>query len=125
MSSDQIQSTFNADFFERSNHMRVELNIGFTHENWPAFEAFYRGKIEGGVLDWDLDLRSLEFINSLFLGLIIGFNTILKTRNGSLRLLVQPNSKIADLLYLSKLHRIINIHECPVQAKTEIDKSPA
>ena len=91
--------------------MQIELAPDFKAEHWDSFLAFYFQKAGEGILDWDLDLRRLNFITSAFLGSIVWLNTHLGAQKGSLRLTVAHHSKIADLIYLSKLNRIITTRE--------------
>ena len=91
------------------NRMVVVLNPDFTIDHWQALEDFYQKEIAEGKLLWDLDLGQLSFINSMMLGLIVGFNTMLNSRGGEFRLLVPEHSRIGDLLTLAKLDTIINV----------------
>ena len=58
---------------------------------------------------WDLDLRTLEFMGSNSLGMIVSLNAALSARGGSLRLLMAKGSRIATLIQLTKLDRIISV----------------
>jgi hypothetical protein len=54
-------------------------------------------------------MRPLEFLSSLFLGMIVGLNTSMSMHGGSLRLLVGEGSKAKSLFHLTKLDRILKI----------------
>lgn len=90
---------------------RVKLPPGFDANNWGQLERYYREKIGEGHLKWELDLTQLLFFSSSMLGLAIGFNTIVATRNGSLRLIVAKNSALAQLMKISKVDRILTVEE--------------
>lgn len=90
---------------------RITLPAGFDATIWGQLERYYREKIGEGHLKWELDLTQLQFFSSTMLGLAIGFNTIVATRNGSLRLIVAKNSSLAQLMKISKVDRILNVEE--------------
>lgn len=96
---------------ETSGQMVVELNPGFTNEDWEAFTAFAKTKLAEGIVDWNLDLRRLQLITSMFLGAIIGFNMVVQSRRGSLRLIVEKDSRISKLIHMSKINRIITVRD--------------
>ncbi|MCE5230711.1 hypothetical protein LLG95_14120 [bacterium] len=90
---------------------RIKLPTGFSSRHWVLLEHYYREKIDEGCLNWELDLTQLELIRSPMLGLVIGFNTILETRNGKLRVIVRKHSPVAQVLNISKVNLILDIHE--------------
>lgn len=90
---------------------RLQLPAGFDVKDWGTIERYYREKIHAGHLQWELDLTRINFFSSTMLGLLIGFNTILQTRGGTLRVIVQKDSSLLQLLKLSKVDRIIAILE--------------
>ncbi|MCL5270333.1 MAG: STAS domain-containing protein [bacterium] len=103
--------SFECQVNESVGFMQVLLKADFTADKWDEFERHYGPLIAKGVVNWDLNLTEMQWINSVFLGLLVGLNTMLSTRGGRLRVLVPRKSKIADILFLAKLNRILNIHE--------------
>lgn len=100
-----FSSSFNAD----SKTTEVTLLTDLSQKEWNELMEFYQQKIAGGSLHWDLDLRQLDFITSMSLGMIVGLNTSLSTRGGSLRLVMSRGSKVAHLIHLTKLDRIVDV----------------
>lgn len=91
--------------------IRVTLLPTFEWSLWEDLEQFYYSRIEQGIIHWELDLRQIHHINSMLIGLMVGFNTILTSRKGSLRLLVSKGSPTFQVLFLSKIPRIIPVQE--------------
>ena len=54
-------------------------------------------------------LRSLAYMNSQMLGLVVGMNTRIGASGGYLRLIVAEGSMIHQLLTISKLHRLVTV----------------
>ncbi len=98
-------------FHERNKIMQVMIHPSFQVEHWPEFEQFHRAQIEQGVVNWDINLREINWINSRFLGLLIGFNAILMYRGGSLKLTLRKNTKFAEIVHQSRLDKIIAARE--------------
>lgn len=90
---------------------RVTLEARFNVDEWPGFERYFRAQLEAGIQNWDLDLRALGAVNSMFLGLLVGFNTIVTSHGGKARFLVDKDSQVCSLMNLSRLHRIMHIQE--------------
>ena len=105
------QRLFKTSYLERPPRVRVTLYPDFKVEDWKNFEIFYRESIHEGTIVWEVDIHQLLTINSLMLGLLIGLNTILIGRGGSLTLIVQTDSKLAQLLYSARIDRIIEIQK--------------
>mgnify|MGYP006282654677 CR=1 FL=1 len=89
--------------------MHVTLHDGFPVEAWEQLIEFYQQKIEGGVVNWELDLRRLRFMNSQALGMIISFNASVINRGGRLRILVDRSSYVDNLIHTTKLNRILDV----------------
>lgn len=118
------EETFKIRYFESTKQLVIEFQDSFTFDNWDYLTALTKPWIEKEIVNWDLDLRRLQLINSLGLGAIIGLNMVLNGRKGRLRLVVEKGSRIASLFYLSKIHRIVTILEAgKATAIQEIDKS--
>ena len=91
--------------------MTVELGTNFTHEDWDPFSSFVRNQINAGIVHWFLDLRKLQLLNSLLIGAIIGMNMVVQSNRGSLHLIVTRDSRISQLINMSKINRIIPMDE--------------
>lgn len=87
----------------------IDFDPSFGINNWASLEFFYQKEIKEGFIFWDFDLGRLGYINSMMLGLLVGFNTMLASRGGKLRLLTPSDSRIADLIKLSRLDQIIEM----------------
>lgn len=96
---------------ESLGRMLVELQPDFTGEDWDTFTNYAKTKLAEGIVNWDLDLRRLQLITSMFLGSIIGFNMVIQSRKGVLRLVTEKNSRISKLIHMSKIDRIILVRE--------------
>ena len=100
---------FTSNFNNDSKTTEIVLQSDLSQKEWNDLMEFYQQKILGGNLHWDLDLRLLDFITSMSLGMIVGLNTSLSTRGGSLRLVMSKGSKVAHLIHLTKLDRIVDV----------------
>src|ERR1035437_3398660 len=70
-----IMASFESQFFETTGAMQVVLSPAFSNENWPELQAFYNAQSQNAAIHaWDLDMRRLAFINSMLLGMLVGFN---------------------------------------------------
>ena len=92
-----------------SKTTQVHLVTEPSHQEWSEIMDSYQQKTSVGWVHWDLDMRKLDFIGSHSLGMVVSLNTCLTTRGGSLRLVMTKDSKIANLIQLTKLDRIINV----------------
>ncbi len=84
----------------------------FHPDHWDDVSPIIDEKIGHGFLTWDIDLRKLTLINSIMLGYFVELNGKLMSTRGSLRLILKRDSKLLQLIALSKIHLIIPIHEC-------------
>lgn len=107
----QEQQLFKVHYFESNRQVVIDFESDFTFENWDALTVFSKPWLDRGINNWDLDLRRLQTISSMFLGAIVGLNMVLSSHKGVLRIVVVKDSRLAKLFYLSKLHRIMTIHE--------------
>jgi anti-sigma B factor antagonist len=57
-----------------------------------------------------IDLKSVSFINSSGLGMLIGGMTTMRNSGGELKL-ANASKKIENLLEMTKLHRVFEIHK--------------
>lgn len=88
--------------------MNIELKTGFTSDNFESLVQFFQDRVGKGVVNWDVSMEKLEIINSIGLGVLVAFNAAVASRGGSLRLILKKDSKLASLLHLTKLDRIIS-----------------
>ena len=93
------------------SHLHVSLSSAFNADAWKEFEDFYREQIRAGCIHWDLDLCQVTFFNNVMLGMLVGLNTILTTREGSLRIVVRSKSPLSQLFSLSRIDRIMSVNE--------------
>ena len=90
---------------------QLSLLPEFRTEDWDDVCATIDDKISRGYLTWDVDLRQLTLINSIILGYLVELNGRLIGARGSLRLILEKDSKLLQLIALSKIHLIVPIHE--------------
>jgi anti-sigma B factor antagonist len=57
-----------------------------------------------------IDLKSVNFINSSGLGMLIGGMTTMRNSGGELKL-ANASKKIENLLEMTKLHKVFDIHK--------------
>jgi anti-sigma B factor antagonist len=57
-----------------------------------------------------IDLKSVSFINSSGLGMLIGSMTTMRNSGGELKL-ANASKKIENLLEMTKLHKVFDIHK--------------
>jgi len=105
-------ASFESQYMENQQTMQIVLGPSFGHEQWGELQAFYGAQCETPELRlWVIDMRQVTFLNSMLLGLLVGFNAVVSSRGQEFRLLVTKGSKPAEILYFAKLNRIINIRE--------------
>lgn len=102
-----------------SPHVEVSLKQGFNEEQWLVFEEFHRHYLAEGIIHWNIDLCEIESITSQLIGLIIGFNAILLSREGVMRLIVKKGSPVAAMFKQQRLAIIMPIKEKVVVERTE------
>lgn len=90
---------------------RIKLPQGFDSDDWDHLEPFYREKIGEGHLHWEVDLTDLQYFSSTMLGLLLGLNTILAIRGGTLRIIVSKTSRLAQLLMVTRVNQIMDVVE--------------
>ena len=79
-----------------------------------------RRLVEEGKTQIVLDLAKVTYIDSTGLGeLVSGFST-LKAKNGALKLLRVPG-KVMDLMVMTKLYTVFEIHEEEINAVNSFD----
>ncbi len=67
-----------------------------------------RAALPATVMQLDLDLSSLTFLDSSGLGTLISLHKTLRSRNGTVRLL-KPAPNVRQILELTRLHRVFEI----------------
>lgn len=108
---EQGSGRFTIQHIETHQLARVQFQPGFNQENWSAFDPAFRKMQDDGCVNWDIDLRQVASINSMFMGLLVGFNTIVQAKGGNARFLVDKKTQTAQILNLSRLNRVLNIQE--------------
>ena len=68
-----------------------------------------------------VDLSRLEWANSLFLGILVGLYKKLEEKDRKMLVACVPE-QIRDILKLTGLHRLLNIHKSLEEAVKEINK---
>ena len=68
-----------------------------------------------------VDLKLLEWANSLFLGILVGLYKKLEQKDRKMVVACVPE-QIQDMLRLTGLHRLLNIHKSLEEALEEINK---
>lgn len=105
------ENNFAAQYIESTGQTIVVIKAAIMQDDWDVLTALVRTRMDAGAIAWDMDLRQVPLLTSLMLGSIVGINMLLQTRKGNLRLLVEKESRVAKLLYMSKLNRIIMVRE--------------
>ena len=107
-----VMAAFEFQYFENQGLMQIVLAEDFSEASWPELQQFYAShQDDANIHYWDFDMRQVPYINSMLLGLLVGFNAVIVNRGGEFRLLVAKGSKTADLINFSKLNRIINVRQ--------------
>jgi anti-anti-sigma regulatory factor len=106
---ESLMEPFSATTVTNEKTVQVVFQPGFCDANWDAFALFAKSQMEKGLIYFDLDLRRLTFLNSMMLGLIVGFNGMLGAMGGQARLIVEEKSMINQLLTISKLRRVLTV----------------
>ena len=93
--------------------------ISLGESNKQLHDAIRR-LVEEGKTQIVLDLSKVNYIDSSGLGeLVSGFST-LKANNGALKLLAVP-AKVMDLMIMTKLYTVFEIHEEEINAVNSFD----
>ncbi|HOE95218.1 MAG TPA: STAS domain-containing protein [Candidatus Sumerlaeota bacterium] len=100
-------SAYNCHYVHATGTLQIVLLPGFRQEYWDELMHYVENTDRSGNYRWDLDLRRIEVINSMMLGLIVGLRARLDARGGNLRVLIAPNSKVEQLLQLTRLDQIV------------------
>jgi anti-anti-sigma regulatory factor len=102
---------FDHHYYEQYGTMEVVLHFDFKVDQWEDFQKNFSDQLKQDTLKWDLDLRQIRFISSMILGLIVGFNTIVRGHSGILRVITTRNSQVSQLLKPSRLNYILKVVE--------------
>lgn len=108
---------FRAEYDEIEQAIVVRFHEGFCLDQWEGFEQYYRAQMALGYIDWHLHLEALRRIDSRFIGMLIGFNTLLLCRKGSTRIYAAADSNVLHTLTLCRLNQIIKIIEVELDGK--------
>lgn len=100
---------FHANLIKKDRLVQISLHSDFQGDHWPELQTYYSGKIQEGYLHWDLDLRELNFINSMMLGHLVSFNKALVGQGGQLRLVLKRDNPITQLIHYARINRIIRV----------------
>jgi len=76
--------------------------------------------IQQGLRCWIVDLSGLEFMNSMGLNLLIQMQTKIRIQNGKMFLL-KPNTRISDLIHLTKLDQFFVICNTDKELQSQLD----
>jgi anti-sigma B factor antagonist len=76
--------------------------------------------IQQGLRCWIVDLSGLEFMNSMGLNLLIQMQTKIRIQNGKMFLL-KPNTRISDLIHLTKLDQFFVICKTDKELQSQLD----
>lgn len=87
--------------------IEIVLNRGFSEEDQERLMQLYQDFITKGVRDWDLNLKQLDMINSCMIGMLVSLNALIGSKNGKMRLILNRQSRVTDLLHLTKINKII------------------
>jgi len=100
--------TFSQVYFRETGTIRLVMLHPVNEGCLDELMRLYQEKANQGIRNWEMDLNKIEFINSQTLGMLVAFNTSVASRGGKLRLCLPKNSKITDLILLTRLDRIID-----------------
>lgn len=87
----------------------------------PRFRQRLLGVIGGGAQNVVIDISGVDFIDSTGLGVLMGGAKRVRSAGGDIRL-VTAGSRLADLIELTRLDRVLEVFDS-VSAATE-DPSP-
>ena len=94
-----------------------KITLGDT--NKQLHEAIRR-LVEEGKTQIVLDLARVTYIDSTGLGELVSGYSTLKANNGALKLLNVPG-KVMDLMIMTKLYTVFEIHEAEINAVDSFD----
>lgn len=87
----------------------VLFNSPLETNEWGELQQSLVEFLEIGMTDWVLDLRKLEEVFSVDLGMYVAANAAVESRGGKLHIQVDEDSKVHKLLVLTKLDQILKI----------------
>jgi len=99
---------FSQTFYRETGTMRLVLRQPINEGGYIELQRLYQEKVTEGIKNWEMDLTQIDFINSQTLGMVVAFNTSVTTHGGKMHLILPQNSKITDLILLTRLDRIID-----------------
>ncbi len=69
----------------------------------------FRSLLDDGIVHFIFDLTNISDCESSSLGTFIGFHSTTRRRGGSIRLVLHPDSQVAQLVRLLKLDRVVSL----------------
>lgn len=88
--------------------MRLRLLRAFNETHWDQIFTDYRKAIEGGRIRWEIDLRELELVTSMFIGMLIALSTSVRANAGELSIIVRESSPVANQLRFARVDRVLD-----------------
>ena len=79
--------------------------------DWSTITEHIRARVAEGILNLELDLGRMPHIDSVGLGLIVGYNLTLQRAGGTFRLLVERQSPVHKIIQLMKMHLLVTVIE--------------
>lgn len=88
--------------------MLVKFKDGFQSEDWTELIGYCSKHCAEGIVDWEIDMTHMSFINSLHVGVLVSLNTTVAAKGGKLSLTVKDDTSLAKQLRFSRIDQIIN-----------------
>ncbi|MEN6627924.1 MAG: hypothetical protein ABFD69_16990 [Candidatus Sumerlaeia bacterium] len=92
---------------EDTKTMEITLSTGFTPEDQEELMGIVLERANRGVVYWDLNLTQMPTVSSFVIGMMVTMNAVLLSKSGNLRLILGQHSKVASILHLARLDKIL------------------
>ncbi|MCE5230745.1 hypothetical protein LLG95_14295 [bacterium] len=87
--------------------IEIVLSNHFSPEDHDEMFNMVQERVNKGVIYCDVNLTQMATINSYAIGMLVTLNAVLLSRNGNLRVILPSRSKVASLLHLAQLNKIL------------------
>lgn len=104
-----VSDSFICKRFKSQGGYQIILDADFKLDDWQALFNWFHSICKECYLNLDLDLRRLQWINSMWLGCLIEFNKEVLMAKGSLRVIVDNGSHLHQILIQSQLNHILSL----------------
>ncbi|MDP2644702.1 MAG: STAS domain-containing protein [Desulfobacterales bacterium] len=91
------------------SHMILTPKGSLTHQNCQELEAAFQKYLKQGQTDIILDLKSVAFMDSATLEILVQINDALKTKGSALKV-ISANNVCKDILLVTRLANVFQIY---------------